>query len=180
MDRQQHMHLSVLTVSRLQNLSRASLRGREYRGCGKRSRGHGCIVTKYGERGKWEKKTLNVMERVECSTIKTAEFSSTISLPPPFSYIPKYPVCSQPGSSSSSSSSLSSSSSSSSSPVPFDHRSPYAFTVNKESRPRHKRNNMDQSCCVIVSFFFISLLALTLLLIYLSQSTKVMKEGMSQ
>lgn len=169
-DRQPNMHLSVLTVSRLQNQSLTCYKGREVHGRGEKSRGQGRNILKYGERGKSEQRTLDGIERVPCPyvyTIKTVEVHSPIFLPPPPSYIPESPTCSQHSSPSSSS-------------VLFDHRSPYAFTVNKDSRKRHQKYNMGQSGCVILSFICISLLALALVLIYLSQSTNLMKEGMSE
>lgn len=163
-ERQSHMHLSVLTVSRLQNQSFTCLRGRESKRCLEQCSRQDWSIG-FGERvkrGHRSESGENVFDHLNSIEAVTAHLP--IYLPPTSS-----PVPSSPSTSTSSTSSL----------VPFDHRSPYAFTVTKQSKLGHSNYNMEQSCCVVVSFLFISLISLALVLIYLSQSTKVMKEGMS-
>merc|ERR1719369_2542211 len=123
---------------------------------------HGNKITEYSERGKKVLNFSSMNHQKKCPCLPCLKTVSTC-VPPPSSFFT--------GSSGSSTSSL----------VSFDHRSPYAFTVTKERKPRPKKtsDNIEQSCYVIMSFLTISMVTLALVLIYLSQTTKVMQEGIA-
>jgi len=64
--------------------------------------------------------------------------------------------------------------------IPKDPTSPYAFTLNVNSRQKKtKKHVIDQACCVILIFLIISVVSMVSLIIYLSQCTHAMTSGMT-